>query len=480
MPIRFTGMATGMDTDTLIKQMMQAHRMPIDRMKQKQTTMTWQRDSYREMNTLMAQLRDAATNLRFASTTNAKKVETGTAAVTATASAGTATGSYALTIHQMATAATITGNTVSSATGPLNTAGSTVLTVNGVDVTIAQNSNANAVVSALNGKTAETGVKASFDAVTQRITLTHTKTGSASAINIAHSSGDASLLTNMNLPTTSAVGQQAIVDYNGATNLAFDTNTFKVEGINFSLKPTAGATYPMSVNVTVSADTGKVFDTIKSFVEKYNEVIDKVYKKTHEERFRNFQPLTEDQRKEMKEDEIKMWEEKAKSGLLRNDATMNGALEKMRNALMEPVTGLPAGAYNMLSDIGISTTPPGSKFAYKENGKLYIDETKLRESLEANPDQVSDLFTKGFGERIYQEADATINRLTKLAGNSAMLSDNSTLSMQIRDLDRNIDVKSSRLTDYENKYYKQFASLETAIQTMNSQSAWLSQQFSSM
>lgn len=480
MPIRMTGMATGLDTDTLIKQMMQAHRTPIDRMKQKQQTMTWQRDSYREMNTLMAQMRDAANNLRFASTTNAKKVETGNAAVTATASATTTPGSYALTIRQVATSATIIGNTVSSASGPLNTAGSTVLTVNGVDVTVAQNSTANDVVRALNGKTAETGVKASYDATTQRITLTHSKTGSASAINIAHTSGDASLLTNMNLPTTSAAGQQAIVDYNGATNLTFDTNTFKIEGINFSLKPTAGATYPINVNVSVSADTGKVFDSIKAFVEKYNEVIDKVYKKTHEERYRSFQPLTEDQKKEMKDEEIKQWEEKAKSGLLRNDSTMNSALDKMRTVLMEPVTGLPAGSYNMLSDIGISTTEPGNKFAFKENGKLYIDENKLREALDANPEQVSDLFTKGYGERLYKEADATISRLTKLAGSSATLADNSTLSMQIRDLDRNINVKTSQLTAYEDKYYKQFAALETAIQNMNSQSAWLSQQFSSM
>lgn len=479
MPIRLTGMATGMDTDTLIKQMMQAHRVPIDRMKQKQQTITWQRDAYREMNTLMAQLRDTITSLRFESTTNAKKVTTGTDAVSATASASTSVGSYALTVHQMASAAKITGNTVSTTTGPLNTAGSTVLTVNGVDVTFNQNSTANDVVNALNAKTADTGVKASFDAVTQRVTLTSTKMGSTSTINIAHTSGDASLLTNLNLPTTSATGQQAIVDYNGVSGLTFESNSFTVEGVNFTLKPTASATFPMNVNVAVSADTDAVFNSIKSFVEKYNEVIDKVHKKTHEARYRDFQPLTDDQRKDMKEDEIKLWEEKAKSGMLRNDATMNSALDKMRIALMNPVTGLPAGAYNTLSDIGITTTPPG-QLAYRENGKLYLDENKLREALGNNPEQVSDLLTKGYADRLYKEIDLTVTRLTKMAGSSAVLSDSSTLGTQLRDLDKQISIKNSGLKAYEDKYYKQFASLETAIQTMNSQSAWLSQQFSGM
>ncbi|MCX7569462.1 flagellar filament capping protein FliD [Tumebacillus sp. DT12] len=469
-----------MDTETMIKQMMQAHRMPIDRMKQKQQTITWQRDAYREMNTMMAQLRDTISTLRFESTTNAKKVTTGTTAVTATATSDTTPGAYALTIHQMASAATITGNAVSSTTGPLNTAGDTVLTVNGVDITITQNSTANNVVTALNAKTSQTGVKASFDAVTQRITLTHNQTGSTSAINIAHKSGDASLLTNMNLGTASATGQQAIVDYNGVSGLTFDTNSFKIEGINFTLKPTAGATYPINVNVAVSADTDKVFDTIKSFVSKYNELIDKVQKKTSEARYRDFQPLTDDQRKEMKEDEIKQWEEKAKSGMLRNDATLKSAVDKMRTALMEPVTGLPAGSFDMLSDIGISTSKPGTQLAYKDNGKLYLDENKLREALETNPEQVSDLLTKGYADRLYKEIDTTITRLTKLAGSGTTLADNSNLSLQLRDLDRNISVKTSGLKAYEDKYYKQFASLETAIQTMNSQSAWLSQQFSSM
>jgi flagellar hook-associated protein 2 len=478
-PIRMTGMATGLDTDALVKQMMQAKKIPVDRMKQQQTSLTWQRDAYRDMNTLMSQLRDAANNLRLESYMNPKKVTTDNAMVTATAAADANKGVYALTVHQMATAASITSSPLSSATAPLNSS-DTVLNINGTDITFTANSTANDVVSAINAKTADTGVKASFDAVTRKLTFNSNKTGSTSKIDIAFTSGDGSMISNLNLPTTSATGNQAIVDYNGSTGLTFDTNNFTVDKISFQLKPSLGATFPANVNVAVDSDTDKAFNNVKAFVEKYNEVVEKVYDKTHEAKYRDYQPLTEDQRTNMKDDQIKLWEDKAKSGLLRNDATLTGALDSFRNDLMNPVTGLPAGNYDSLSDIGITTSQPGTTNAFMEHGKLYLDEDKLKNALASNPEQVSDLFVNGFGERIYQDANTTMTRLTKQAGSAATLTDNSILSVRLRDLNDDITDATSKLSDYENQYYKQFAALETAMNKMNSQSAWMSQQFSSM
>jgi len=480
MPIRLTGMASGLDTDALIKQMMQAKRMPIDKMKQQQTKLSWQRDQYREMNTLMSQLRDVANNIRFASTVNAKKVTTNNAAVTATATAGTAVGSYSLTVNQVATSAKIQGTAIGvSSSTPLNTTAASVLTINGVDVNINLNSNANDIVNAINNKSSSTGVKATFDAITQRFTLTNSKTGVNSKINIVNKSGE-DVLAKMNLGATSATGLNANVSYNGAPSASFETNSFTIEGVNFQLKETAGATYPMNVNVSIEQDTDKIFDTIKSFVDKYNEVIDKVNKKTTEQRYRDFQPLTEEQKKEMKDTEIEDWEKRAKSGLLRNDAALNSAIGEFRSLLMKPVTGVTPGAYDMLSDIGISTSQPGNKFAFSENGKLYIDEAKLKNALSANPDQVSDLFTKGYGESMYQAANKSLSKLTKMAGNGTSLVDSSTLGLQITDLDRRIDVANSKLKDYEDRYYIQFSKLESALTKMQEQQSWLSSQTSGM
>jgi len=477
MPIRITGMATGMDTESMIKQLMTAKRMPIDKMQQQKTSLTWQRDQYREMNTLMSQLREATSKLRFEGTMNPRKVTTDNANVTATATAAATKGAYSLTVHQVAKGAAIQGNAVAgTATDPLNTGGATTLTINGKDITFAQNSKAADVVNAINAETGTTGVRASFDAATKRFSLTNAKTGVNSKIDITHKSGDNSLLTNMNLPSTSVTGQNAVVDFNGSNGLSYETNSFTVENVTLQLKDSASATFPMNVSVSVEQDTGKQFDAIKNFVDKYNEVIEKINTKVTEQRYRDYGPLTDEQKKEMKENEVIEWEKRAKSGLLRNDSSLTSTLTKLRTDLRTPVTGLPAGNYDTLGDIGISTAAAGQTSSYKENGKLYIDEAKLKDALAANPDQVSDLFVKGFGERLYKSVDASMTRLSKLAGSEGSLVDSSTLGTKIYDLNKRIDIENSKLKDYEDRYYIQFSKMETAMNRMQEQQNWLAGQ----
>ncbi len=61
--IRISGLASGIDTETMIKQLMQAERAPVDRLSQKKQTLTWQRDAYREMNRVLLDFRTAASDM---------------------------------------------------------------------------------------------------------------------------------------------------------------------------------------------------------------------------------------------------------------------------------------------------------------------------------------------------------------------------------------------------------------------------------
>lgn len=115
--------------------------------------------------------------------------------------------------------------------------------------------------------------------------------------------------------------------------------------------------------------------------------------KLSEQKYRNYVPLTDAQRKDMSESDIKLWEDKAKSGLLNGDVTLSSGLEKMRLYLSDAVSGVASSQYDSMADIGI-TTAPSSSTAYLEKGKIYIDEQKLRQALTDNPDLVTDLFTK--------------------------------------------------------------------------------------
>ncbi|HEU4965341.1 MAG TPA: flagellar filament capping protein FliD [Bacilli bacterium] len=494
MPVRLSGMATGLDTDTLVKQLMSVKKMPIDKMRQKQTNLEWTRDAYREMNTLMSKLRDAADKIRFDSKLLVKTATlSNNLAFSATPQTTAANSNFTLKVNQLATQAIASSTSAVSAT-TFSTAGASTLTINGQDITINQNSSMTDIVSAINANSSATGgVTASYDSVTQRLYLTHPETGSTnSKIDV---SGDATLLSELNMTAGSYVGRDAMVDYTDAAgntiSVTQQSNSFTLNNVDIVLKQKVVDTSgnPVAVNVSIAPDTDTVFDSIKSFVDAYNDVVDKVNGKISEKRYRDYQPLTQDQKNDMKENEIEMWEEKAKSGLLRNDDTLKSALFSYRNMLSGTVGGIASGNYNSLYDIGITTAAPGVSSNYTENGKLYIDEDKLKKAIAENPEQVATMFTKavdsgdasrqsgGFAERLYQVANDTMSRLTKMAGSSANTVDTSTIGLKISDLGRDIDVETSKLDEYEQKYYSDFAKLEAAMQKMNAQSAWLASQF---
>ncbi len=97
--------------------------------------------------------------------------------------------------------------------------------------------------------------------------------------------------------------------------------------------------------------------------------------------------MTDEQREQLTEKQAEKWEEKAKSGILRGDSILSNALSNMRQALYRKVEAAPEG-FQQLAQIGITTTPN-----YLEGGKLLIDEAKLRQKIEENPDAIYRLFS---------------------------------------------------------------------------------------
>ncbi len=204
----------------------------------------------------------------------------------------------------------------------------------------------------------------------------------------------------------------------------------------------------------------------------------------------------------MKEDEIKRWEEKAKQGLLKGDRNLEDMLLELRNAFYDKVEE--AGI--SITDLGISTGRDTSK-----RGKLEIDEKKLKEVLENNPEKVIKLFTKQSDtvksydpdmspsdrearwkeEGIFQRVNDILLDYTRTTRNSngkkgvliekaGIKGDfsevNNIFSTDLRDKDKRIEDMERKLFDKENGYYRKFAALEKAMNKMNSQSAWLAQQ----
>ncbi|MFB5660934.1 flagellar filament capping protein FliD [Alteribacillus sp. HJP-4] len=249
------------------------------------------------------------------------------------------------------------------------------------------------------------------------------------------------------------------------------SNTFTLNGMTLTLKETFSAEEG-AVTIGSSIDTDKIYDTITGFVNEYNELLDKINEKLTETRFRDYPPLTGEQRGELSDREAEMWDEKAQSGLLRNDRMISGFTNTFRTDLYGAVGN--GSAYNQLTTIGISTTRN-----YNDRGRLEFDETKLRAAIEQDPDGVFELFAadgassseKGIARRLRDSLDQAINSLAERAGGfkGKLQNHQFTLGRDMNNLDNQITNFERRLSETEERYWRQFTAMEKAMAQANEQ-----------
>lgn len=353
------------------------------------------------------------------------------------------------------------------------------VTANGVSktFTFSVDESLNSILSKISADK-DLNVSAYYDPITDKIVFKTRNTGASASISIVSEEGGGNLFGENGAfkISGSASGKNAVVVINGIT-MEKSSNTFTVNGITFALKKAMGEGESATLNV--ERDIDSVVETIKTFVELYNETIEYINSKLTEQRYRDYPPLTDEQKKEMTEDEIEKWEKMARSGLLRSDQLLISIRDRMRQILYTPVNGLPA-EYDSLLDIGIKSG------AYYEKGKLYLDEEKLREALNQDLEAVMKLFTNqgsdstgsGVAVSLYDALKNGIKSITdKAGGGDFEVFDNSLLARRIREIDERIDTMEEKLREIEERYWKQFTQMEKYISAMNQQSLWLASQF---
>src|SRR5690606_28685531 len=174
--------------------------------------------------------------------------------------------------------------------------------------------------------------------------------------------------------------QNAKFTINGLTTER-TSNSFTMNGVTFTLKRTSEPNETASLNIM--NDNEKLFENIVNFINKYNELVEKIETKLQEPRYKSYKPLTDDERETLTDKQQEQWEEKARSGLLRNDSILSGLITNMRTAIYSAVNQSDLDP-NMrtLSSIGITTT------ANYMSAKLIIDEEKDRKSTRLNSSHV--------------------------------------------------------------------------------------------
>ncbi|NLO26037.1 MAG: flagellar filament capping protein FliD [Clostridiales bacterium] len=330
------------------------------------------------------------------------------------------------------------------------------------------------IISDINANTAA-GVEVRYDSITDRIVIKSKEYGPGARVQIENISGNLFGADGaIQIDNGVHYGSGSEIVLNGVT-ITNSSNKFTLEGISFTLMKESS----QGVEINVQKDTGSTFDVIKGFVEEYNSLIELINGRLTEERFRVYPPLTEEQKKAMSERDIELWEEKAKSGLLRSDPMLRSIAANLRSIMYSPVEGLDSHT-NMLAAIGIGTTH------WTDMGKLSINEDRLKEALNNNLEGVVSLFTgkagetgvKGIAVQLYEAANDAMGRVTAKAGSPTSLTsyDKSYMGTRIREVDNRIASMEEYLLQLEDRYWKQFIAMEKALDQMNSQSMWLSQQ----
>lgn len=350
--------------------------------------------------------------------------------------------------------------------------------------------------------TAEAKATITYDELTDKVTLTSKELGQGDNLVVEDIGGN--FLAALGLSNDRAQrieGEDAKILINGTQEVVRSTNQFTINGVTYNLKE-AHAIDSEGDQVTVEMDVDTAYENIKSFVDKYNELIDYLNGKLGEKYDRSFPPLTDAQKDAMKDSDIEKWENKAKTGLLRNDDILRKLVSAMRTAMYEPVEG----SSLTMKDIGIGTT------SYLDGGRLTIDENKLKEALRNNPDEVAKLLNgvdpdnktysrtataeeresryakSGVFQRIsdilednistYRNADGKKGTLLEKAGMEGDITFTENLmDDELEDYDKRISALTQKLIRKEENYYRQFMALERYLNQMNAQSAWLAMQF---
>ena len=539
--MRISGLASGMDIDSLVEQLMTAERVPLDKLEQQKQIYEWQRDAYREVNQKLTTFDNYIADNFILKSLNTKTAATSNSNLVEATATGNASGTLSIEgVKQLATASRTVGSVVKAkseeaATGNTKISelfGSTFTDVDELSVSIKSITSSGAlateateikfkasdtideVIKKINSSKA--GVVAFFE--NGQLSLTAENTGELKAgggevqLMVPQQTEDGSGTTNKGHELFSLLGVGGSENGNGTINLVSGgknaifrvngieteraSNRFSLNGYSVTLKDTFNTALDgagKSVTLTATTNVDEIMDKIKEFVKTYNGFITDLKSLTNESKYRDYKPLTTAQRKELEDKEVELWEEKAKSGLLRNDSIISSGLSSMRSLIYQSNPAVSNPKYNTLYNIGITTSKD-----YNAGGTLEIDESKLRAALEADPDSVVQLLTgageqdatvtvngetkqadtRGFLRKIRTEMDVMEKKIDERAGRGSMNETQFTLGKNLRDINKRIEAWEDKLTAKETRYWTQFSAMETMINKANNQSSMLTNQFS--
>lgn len=486
MAMRLSGLMSGMDTDSVIQELVAARRTKVDNATKAQKKLEWKQEAWKDLNTKLKSLQSKyVANMRFTSAYAKKTTKVSDSdAVSVITGENAVNGTQELEVNQLAKTAYLTGAKISGKDGSKLTAMSKLSDISGSfsggDITITQNGKTKTMevttettISDVLTQLKKWGLNANFDANNQRFFVSAKESGEANNFNLSGSGGALTALglSAKNSGATKIDGQDAKVTLNGA-EFTSSSNVFEINGLTITaLQETKAGE---KITVTTENDTDGIYDMIKNFLKEYNTIINEMDKLYNADSAKGYEPLTNEEKEAMSETEIEEWEEKVKDALLRRDSNLSSVSSTLKSVMASSIEI--GGKKLYLSDFGISTpgyfsAPDNEKNAYHIDGDADDDLTsgntdKLKSMIATDPDTVINFFTK-LSQTLHTKMDEMTKSVTGYRSYGSFFDDKK-MQSDYDDYTTEIKELEDKLADYEDKWYAKFSAMETAMAKMQS------------
>lgn len=488
MAMRVTGMNSGLDTETIIQELVKAKKTKVDDAKKAQKKHEWKQDAWKELNNKLKNLQNKfINNMCFSSDYMKKTTRVSNSSIASVITGGGAVDcTQSLTVDRLARNAYLTGGKVAntdSSKGDVTAlstlkdlgftgSGSIDLTVGGKTTSIQVEEGT--TISDVLSQIKSTGLNASFDEKQQRFYISAKDPGASGDFTFG---GNADALKVLGLvegtdPDDQTLarkikGEDAQITLNGATYTS-SNNVFDINGLTIT------ALDKGETSITTENDTDGIYDMLKNFLKEYNSVINEIDKLYNAGSAKGYEPLTSEEKEAMTEKEIEEWEKKIKDSVLRRDSN----LSTVGNALKEIMaSGFEVNGTTMhLSDFGIATlgyfsAADNEKYAYHIDGDPDDTNTsgnadKLKSMIKNDPDTVVSFFTQL--SRSLQDKMKDLSKSVNGYRSYGSFYDDKKMKSDYDDYTSKIKDLEDKLTAYEDKWYAKFSAMETALAKMQS------------
>lgn len=451
--ITFSGLATGLDTKSLIASLVDVARQPIYRLEYNQQNLESQSAKLADIKSKLETLKKASEGLDAEDEVlTVKATSANEDYFTATTTEGATPGSYRISVTQLANAERTYSDPFASATQTgLVGSGTLRLTIAGVqtDISIDQSTDTlTTVVEKINSSDADVTAGLIYTGSAWRLSVTGNQTGAANAITFVETG---SIKLNLDVASNqlqAATDSTFVLEAGSGSPITItrSTNTISdaIPGVTIELKSVQSSGDTL---LTVSRDADAVKTKLQTFIDAYNALTTKLNSEF-------------------------AWTGKAKGpDSLSGDATLRGLQNRLRSLVGQTIAG--ADPYSSLSMIGVTTD---------KTGILSLDSSKLTAALAASPGDVVALLaasTSGGTDGIMAQMSDAIYEYTKSSTGfiSAKIDG---IARQVSDIDDQIEQMEARLDKYEETLQKQFAALEALVSSLQAQGSQMTAILGSM